>query len=233
MLAAVDERIGEDARAGHVDRLVGLERHPQHERLDMPAAELVPDDIPGRQHTPPLPQTATRMRRQHCVQGRTEADRSELRSAEDRFHVVVFVEEPLVGRRVRRAEPGDLRRGPVPVKPHGELLPVRERDVGDRVGVKVAQPVVRHQPKLVPGKQRVDPDQRVAGSACVDAVPGQQDLLGGGATARYVPSVEDEAPVSGLGQVTGGDQAVVPGACHYDIRVHPPALLPGPPHDSR
>ena len=47
LLPAEDQRVGEHARAGQVHGLIGLEGHPQHERLDVPVGELVPDHVPG------------------------------------------------------------------------------------------------------------------------------------------------------------------------------------------
>src|ERR1035437_3524209 len=61
LLPAEDERVGQQAGAGHVHRLVGLEGHPEHEGLDVAAAELVPDDVPRRQDAPPLPDPAARV----------------------------------------------------------------------------------------------------------------------------------------------------------------------------
>ena len=218
LLTAEDKRIGEHPRTGHVDRLVGLERHPQHERPDMPAAELVPDDIPRGQRPPALPQPAPRMPGQPRVQRRTEADRGELRSAEDRLHLVVLIQQAKVRGGISGREPADLRRSAVPVQPHGELLAVRERDVSDRVGIDIAQPVIGDQPELVPGEQRVNPDQRMAGGAGIDAVARQQDLLRGGSASRHVPGIEHQAPVPGLRQVARGDQAVMPSPRHDNVR---------------
>jgi len=126
---------------------------------------------------------------------------------------------PPVGGGVRHAEPGDLRRGSRPVQPHGELLTVGERHVGHRVRVEVAETVIPAETEFVRGQQGVDPDQRVPGRAAVDGVPGEQEFLGGRAAAGNVPRVEDQALVSGLGQVAGGDQAVVPGSGNDDIGV--------------
>ena len=61
LLPAEDERVGEQAGARHVDGLVGLERHPEHEGAHVAAAELMPDDVPGRQHAPPLPHPPARV----------------------------------------------------------------------------------------------------------------------------------------------------------------------------
>ena len=80
------------------------------------------------------------------VQGRTEADRGELRPAEDRLHLAVLIQQAKVRGGIGGGEPGDLRRSAVPVEPHGELIAVWERDVSDRIGIDIAQPVVGDQP---------------------------------------------------------------------------------------
>jgi len=49
--------------------------------------------------------------------------------------------------------------------------------------------------------------------------PGSSSSSVGGAAAWDVPRVQDQAAVPRLGQIAGGEQAVVPGARHHDIRV--------------
>ena len=78
--------------------------------------------------------------------------------------------------------------------------------------------ILKDQPELVPGEQRVNPDHRMAGSAGIDAEARQQDLLRGGSASRHVPGIEHQAPVPGLRQVARGDQAVMPSPRHDNVR---------------
>ena len=178
------------------------------------------DDVPGRQLRDRAANPAARVLRQPLVERRAEAHRGELRVAERRLHLVVVGEQATVRPRVVLAEAGDLTDRPLLVQPHRELLAIGERHVGHRVWVDVAQTVVLPEAELVPGQQGVHPDQGVPGGAGVDLVAGEQDLLRSRPAARDVPRVENQAPVAGLGQVAGGDQAVVPGSGNDNIRVH-------------
>ena len=232
LLAAERLRVGQHPRAGLVARLEDLEGHPEQERLDVPALELMPDHLHRGQLPPPCPDLPPRMLGEPALQRRPESHRGELGLAEDVLDLVVLVEQAEVGGGVRLGEPGHLLGGPVPVQPHGELLAVRERDVLHRIGLGVTQAVAGGQAELVAAQRRVDPDHRVPGRAGVDAEPGQQQLLGGRPAAGDRPCVQDQAPVAGLGQVAGGEQAVMPGPRHHDVGVvsrHPRPAFPKRP----
>ena len=223
LLAPERLRVREHPRAGFIGRLEDLEGHPQQEGLDVPAFELMLHHLHRGQLPAPGPDPALGMPGQHLVQRRPEPDRRELGLAEDVFHLVVLVEQAEVGGRVGPGEPGHLLGRAVPVQPHGQLLAVRERHVLHRIGLRVAQAVVGGQAELVVAQRRVDADHRVPGGAGIDAEPGQQQFLGGCPAARDGPRVQDQAAVAGLGQVAGGEQAVVPGSRHHDVGVvgHP------------
>ena len=231
LLAAERLRVGQHPGARLVHRLEHLERHPEQERLDVPAGELVLHHLHRGQLPPPGPDPAARVLVQPGLQRRAVPDRGELGLAEDVLDLVILVQQPEVGLRVGGREPGYLVRRPVPVQPHGQLPAVRESHLLHRVRLGVAQPVVRGQPELVMQQRRVDPDHRVPGGAGVDAETGQQQLLGGRPAAGHRPRVQDQAPVPRLGQVARGEQAVVPRPGHHDvgIAVGHAQPLPGPP----
>ena len=174
LLAAERLLVGQHAGAGHIHRLEHLERHPEQEGLDVAAGELVLDHLHRRQLPPPRPDHAARVLGEHRVQRRAEADRGELRPAEDGLDLVILVEQPAVGGGIRPAEARHLLDGALAVQPHGELLAVGEGDLLHRVGLGIAEAVVGDEPELVGQQRRVDPDHGVAGGAGVDAETGQQ-----------------------------------------------------------
>ena len=176
-------------------------------------------DLDRGQLPPPGPDTAARVLGQPLVQRRPRPHRGELRLGEDVLDLVVVGQQPPVGHRVGGREAGHLLGGPLGVQPHGELPPVREGHLLDRVRLGVAQAVIGGQAQLVAAEHRVDPDHGVPGGAGVDAEPGQQQFLGGGPAAGNVPGVQHQAAVARLGQVAGREQAVVPGSGHHDVGV--------------
>ena len=183
-LAAEDDRVGVDAGACGVHGDERLERLPEHERLDVAILELAPDHVPRRDRVAAQPDAPARVLEQHLLERGPEAGRRHARAPEDALHLVVLGDEAPVRVGVRRREARDLLAGAVEVEPHRQLLPVREGDVPDGVGLEVLEPVVGVQPELVVHEQRVHADDRVARGARVDPVAGPEQLLGRGAAAR-------------------------------------------------
>ncbi len=216
-LAAEDDRIRERAGAGGVDRHERLVRLPEHERLHVAAFELVPDHVPGAHHPPPLPDVAAGVLAQPLLDTRAEAGRVERPRREDVLDLVVLGEHAPIGLAVGLRVARDLLDRAVEVHPRGELLPVRERDVGERVGHEVLEPVALLQTELVVQEQRVGLDQRVSGRARVDQVARPEQLLGRGAAAGDGARVEHEHLAARHGQIRRGDEAVVAGARDDDV----------------
>ena len=217
LLAAECLLVGQYPRAGRVQWLKHLVGHPQQERLDVPAGKLVLDHLHRRQLAAARPDPPPRVFGEHLLQRWPVAHRGELPPAEQGFDLVVVVEQTAVGGGVLAAEPGHLLGRALPVEPHGELLAVRECHLFHRVRLHVPQPVVGDEPQFVVQQRRVDPDHGVAGGAGVDAEPGQQQLLGGRTAARDAPGVKHQAAVARLGQIAGGEQAVVPRSGDHDV----------------
>ncbi len=229
LLAAERLGVGQHPRARLIARLEDLEGHPEQERLDVPALELVPHHLHRGQLPPPGPDLPLGMLGEPLLQRRPEPHRGELGLAEDVLHLVVLVEQAEVGGRVRLGEAGHLLGRPVPVQPHGELLAVRERHVLHRVGLGVAQAVVGGQAELVagsaPGLTRII----VCPVAQVSMPnPGSSSSSVAAPPPGIGPRVQDQAAVAGLGQVARGEQAVVPGPRHHDVGVvgHPRPAFP-------
>ena len=180
--------------------------------------ELAPDHVPGADRVAAQPDPPAGVLEQHLLQARPEPRRRVARAAVDQLDLVVLGHHPPVGLGVVLREARDLLAGALEVHPLRDLLSIRQGHVGHRVGLEVLEAVVGVQAQLVVGQQRVDPDERVAGRAAVDPVAGADQLLGRGAAAGDRAGVEHQALVAGLGQVGGGDQAVVPAPGHHDVR---------------
>ena len=217
LLAAECLLVGQYPGAGRVQRLEHLVGHPQQERLDVPAGKLVLDHLHRRQLAAACPDPPPRVLGEHLLQRRPVAHRGELPPAEGGLDLVVVVEQATVGNGVLAGEPRHLLGGAFPVEPHGELLAVGKGHLLHRVRLHVAQPVVGDEPQFVVQQRRVDPDHGVAGGAGVDAEPGQQQFLGGRTAAGDAPCVKHQAAVPRLGQVAGGEQAVVSRSGDHDV----------------
>ena len=218
-LSSEHDRVGERAGAGGVDGLPGLERHPEHERLDVATLELMAHDLPGAHRGAPQPACGSRESGQHRLERRAQADRGEPVRREHVLDRVVLAEQPAVGGGIRAREPLELLARPLEIEPHGQRLAVREHHVGHRVGLQVTQPVLALQAELVAGQHRVGLDQGVPGGAGVEPIAGQQELLAGHAATRDTSRVEHPAAVARPGEVGGGDQAVVTSAGDDDVGV--------------
>ena len=185
-LAAEDDRVRIDPRARRVHGHERLERLPDHECLDVAVLELAPDHVPRAERVAPEPDPPARVLEQHFLERRAEPRRRDAGAAEDPLDLVVLADEAPVRLGVGPREARDLVACAVEVEPHRELLAVRKRHVGDRIGFEVFEPVVGVEAELVVHQQRIHADDRVPRRAGVDPVAGAEQLLGRGPAARYL-----------------------------------------------
>ena len=184
-LAAEDDRVRVDPRAGGVHGHERLERLPDHECLNVAVLELAPDHVPGAE----IALRRSQMRPRGCSSSISSSDGPKpggVTRARPKIPLTSSYsrDQAPVRLGVAAREARDLVAGPVEVEPHRELLAVRERHVPDRIGLEVLEPVVGVEAELVVHQQRIHADDRVAGRAGVDPVAGPEQLLGRRAAAR-------------------------------------------------
>jgi len=93
---------------------------------------------------------------------------------------------------------------------------VRERKVHHDLRMDVFESVVA-EPEFVVAQHRTILDHDVSRSARVVLEAGKRQFLRHAIAAHHRPSLQHQAAVAGLGQIGGGDQAVVPGTRDDDI----------------
>src|SRR6202035_5582789 len=107
-LTPEDDRVGQGPRTCRVDGLPGLEGHPEHERPDVAALELLAYDVPGthRRATPPPSCPLAALEQLGEVGAR--ADGREALTTKNILDGVVFGDQPPVRSRIHRREPRDF-----------------------------------------------------------------------------------------------------------------------------
>ncbi len=182
----------------------------------MIVGELAGDDLPGRHGVPAQPARSVTLAGQRGRGGLAEAQRGVPGTAKIRCDPAVVRHHPPVGTGVPGAELRELGAGPLLVAPHGEPGPVGERQVHDGIGVHVLKAVFG-QAKLVAGEHRAGLDEVMRGRARIVPEAGQGQFLRAGVPADVLTRFEHHAGQPCLGQVGGGNQAVVSRAGHDHV----------------
>ena len=89
-LAPEDDRVGQRAGTGRVDRLPGLKRHPEHERLDVADSRTPGGRRPMRSSPRAGASAPPRTAVEHLIEARAQADRREPLAVEDVLDRVVL-----------------------------------------------------------------------------------------------------------------------------------------------
>ena len=138
------------------------------------------------------------------------ADRRVGDGVEDRLDRVVVGDHAPVGGGVLLGELGELGAGAVDVVVLRQVGAVRERHVHHDLGMDVFEAVVA-EPELVVAQHRAVLDHDMRGAARIVLEAGQRQFLGDAIAADHRAAFQHQAAVAGLGEIGGGDQAVVPG----------------------
>ena len=215
-LTAMDQRICKPSRHRPFRRDHGLERHPQHERAAMIVLEIVADDIPTRHRNAAQPFLAVGMFGEALVDRLAPTDRRVGDGVEDRLDRVVVGDHAPVRGGILPGELGELVARSVDVVVLRQIGAVRERNVHHDLGMNVFQSVVA-EPELVVAQHRAILDHDMGRSARVVLEARKRQLLRDAIAAHDRPALQHQTAIARLGEIGGGDQAVVPGTRDDDI----------------
>ena len=178
--------------------------------------EIVADDIPTRHRNAAQPFFAVGMFGQPLVDRLAPTDRRVGDGVEDRLDRVVVGHHAPVRGGILPGELGELVARPVDVVVLRQIGAVRERKVHHDLGMNVFQSIVT-EPELVVAQHRAILDHDMGRSARVVLEARKRQLLRHAITAHDRPALQHQTAIARLGEIGGGDQAVVPGTRDDDI----------------
>ena len=178
--------------------------------------EIVADDIPTRHRDAAQPLLAVGMFGEALVDRLAPTDRRIGDGVEDRLDRVVVGDHAPIRGGILPGELGELVAGPVDVVVLRQIGAVRERKVHHDLGMNVFQSVLS-EPELVVAQHRAVLDHDMGRSARVVLEARKRQLLRDAIAAHNRPALQHQTAIARLGEIGGGDQAVVPGTRDDDI----------------